>query len=110
MKTTPILLALVSLALGQVNAIALPEPEYHVVSENEFGPVYSNVAPHQRRDTGNIKYYPVDVNDDGTVYSSVAPGPSKRSDAYTPLDLESAAAYIDDQFVAPPTTSSRAEY
>ena len=82
MKPTPVLLALVSLALRQVSAMALPEPKYHVVSENEFGPLYSNVAPHERRDTRDVKYYPVHVNDHGVVYSTVKPDLSKRSDAF----------------------------
>ena len=101
MKTTTILLALTSLALKQVSAAALPEPEYHEVSKNEFGSLYSNVPSHQRRDAENIKYHPIDVNEHGTVYSSVAPDLSKRSDAYTPLDPEAAAAFIKDKSVAP---------
>ena len=84
-----------------MSAVALPEPVYHVVSENEFGPVYSNVASHERRDTGNVQYYPVDVNEDGTVYSNVAPDLSKRSDAYTPLDMQAVTSYIHDTSVAP---------
>ena len=92
MKPTPVLLALFSLALGQVSAMALPEPKYHVVSENEFGPLYSNVAPHERRDTRDVKYYPVNVNEHGIVYSSVNPDLAQRDDALTPLDLDAAAA------------------
>lgn len=90
---------LIALALAQARAVVVPEPEHHIIrdtdtalderqieeaqfhpiAENELGTVYSNVAPHQRRDNEDVTYYPVAENEYGTVYSNVAPIIEKRS-------------------------------
>lgn len=97
MKTLSLYTVLVALALKQATAVALPEPEFHVIQNTELGPVYSNVAPNQRRDNGDTTYYPVDKNDLGTVYSNIAPGTSKRSDVYTPVEPSDVTTYIEEK-------------
>lgn len=99
MKTLSIYTVLVAFALKQATAVALPEPEFHVIQNTELGPVYSNIVPNQRRDNGDTTYYPVDKSALGTVYSNIAPGTSKRSDAYTPLEPTEAATYIEEKYV-----------
>ena len=90
---------MVTLVLQQVSPSALPAPEYHVIQETELGPVYSNIVPNERRDNGDDTYYPVDKNDYGIVYSNIAPGVSKRSDAYTPLELTEVDKYLEEKYV-----------
>lgn len=100
MKLSAFHALLVALALNRASAIALPEPEYYVVANTDKGPVYSSVAPHQRRDTNDISYYPVSTNEHGTVYSNVDPNAKKqkRDDGpYKPVPQEEVEKFINEQ-------------
>ncbi|KAL8930409.1 MAG: hypothetical protein Q9208_000592 [Pyrenodesmia sp. 3 TL-2023] len=57
------------------------EAQFYPIGENEHGTVYSNVAPHERRDKGDVTYFPIAENEHGTVYSNVALSIEKRSGA-----------------------------
>ncbi|KAI4127656.1 MAG: hypothetical protein LQ338_003104, partial [Usnochroma carphineum] len=102
MKLSSMNMMLAAIALNQVSAVVLPEPEHHAIrstdiarferrdvgnaqyyaiAENEHGTVYSNVAPNQRHGDGDGTYYPVAKNDHGTVFSNVAPSTKERREA-----------------------------
>lgn len=103
MKLSAFHALLAALALNHASAIALPDPdpEYYVVGTTDNGPVYSNVAPHQRRDTPDITYYPISTDEHGTVYSSVDPNakkPTKRDDGpYKPVPQGEVDKFIEEQ-------------
>lgn len=105
MKLSAFHALLAALAINHASAIALPDPdpEYYVVGDTDNGPVYSNVAPHQRRDTSDVTYYPVSTGEHGTVYSSVDPNAKKqkRDDGpYKPVPQEEVEKFIEEQLVA----------
>ncbi len=72
MKTFSVYSIIAAMALGQVNAAALPSDEFHVVKDTELGPVYSNVSPKDRRD--DATWYPVGGDASNPVYSNIDPG------------------------------------
>lgn len=102
MKLSAFHALLAALAINHASAIALPDPdpEYYVIQNTDNGPVYSNVAPHQRRDTSDVTYYPVSTNADGTVYSSIDPNAKKqkRDDGpYKPVSQAEVEKFIEEQ-------------
>jgi hypothetical protein len=78
-------------------AAALPEQEFHVIQSNEFGTVYSNVNPKQRRDIGDSTLHPVDTNGFGPIYSTIAPDTSKHSDVHAPVEIDEVRTDVEEQ-------------
>jgi hypothetical protein len=57
-------------------------PAYYNIGENELGPIYSSVAPQEKRDEPT--WYAIGSNEHGTIYSSVEPQSVKREEIEDP--------------------------
>jgi hypothetical protein len=99
MKTLSIYVVLVALLFKKATAVALPEQQFHVMKNTEFGPVYSNVSPNRRRDFVDSTFSPADENALGINYSNIAPSATKRSEAYIPLEASEVMAFVEEQYV-----------
>ena len=113
MQLSLVYTVLATLALREVSAIALPEPQpqppqRYKIADSELGPVYSTVDPnHSKRSAEPKEKYKIADSELGPVYSTVDPNHSKRSldhdlsersEAYTPLEPDEASKYMKDKY------------
>lgn len=123
MQLTLVYTVLATLAMREVSAIALPEPQpqppqKYKIADSELGPVYSTVDPNHRRDTDHglsertpepPQKYKIAASELGPVYSTVDPNHgrdtdhslSERNEAYTPLEPDEASKYMKEKYNSP---------